>query len=73
MKLPIDIVPSISGLRFRWSQTVDSLAGIRTVDCEGLLTLSAEKAVADLIDLAKHLTAENGRLREQLASKTSKD
>lgn len=62
MKLPIDVIPGTNPPKFRWNQTVDSIAGVRTVQHEGTLPPIVENAVVLLIGVAKHTAIERDKL-----------
>lgn len=63
MNLPIDLVPGSSPPKFRWRQTIDTLAGRTVVEHDGMLPPSVEDAVAALIKITKRLAAECEELR----------
>lgn len=50
MQLPIDLIPGSHPPKFRWSRAVPQI-----IPCEGNLPATCEKAVAELITLAKGL------------------
>lgn len=64
MNLPIDVVKHSRPMRFRWTQTIDTLLGRKTVNCEGSLQQSVEQAIADLISLAKQQAKEIAQLKD---------
>lgn len=65
IKLPIDVVPGSHPIKFRWTQLIDHLGGDRVrSECVGALPSGVEKAVADLIALAKNLDVENTHLKK---------
>ena len=66
-KLPIDLVPDTNPPRFRWRQMVDTLAGYRVIEQEGMLPPSIDRSVEELVKMAKQLLADNILLRGQLS------
>ncbi len=68
VQLPIDVVPHTHPPKFRWQQSVSTMDGVRTVDCEGPLPPAVEGAVGRLVVLAKQLQKENEELQKQLVS-----
>lgn len=73
MNLPIDVVPSRlpEPPKFRWRQTVTTPNGIASVEMEGPVLPSMERALLDLIRIAKQLAVENEKLKLELASKAN--
>lgn len=73
--LPIDVVPNTDPPIFRWRQLVSNWGDGQSewVEHEGTLPPTCERAVVDLIVIAKRLQEENIRLRglvEPLQPKT---
>lgn len=66
LKLPIDVVPGSAPPKFRWRQTVDTLAGRQVIDHEATLPPTVEVAVVRLIGIAKQLMMENAALQGQV-------
>jgi hypothetical protein len=66
MDLPIDVVPGTTPPRFRWHFVVDTPVGKRCTQQEGSLPPVVEKAVADLIKLAKKLATECEALKKDV-------
>ena len=65
-KLPIDLVPDTNPPRFRWRQMVDTPAGYRVIEQEGMLPPSIDRSVEELVKMAKQLLADNVLLRGQI-------
>lgn len=71
MKLPIDVVPNNTNqLTFRW-RTV-GVGSIPPQDCEGMLPPPIERAVADLVVIAKQALMDNAMLRGQVEAMTNR-
>ena len=51
--LPIDIIPNTSPPRFRWRYSISTLDGMRTIECDGILSSTLEVALVELITLVK--------------------
>lgn len=66
MVLPIDLVPGTNPPQFRWRQVVDTIAGKRVVNHEGVLPPSVERAVETLVGVTKQLLMENAGLQGQV-------
>jgi hypothetical protein len=70
--LPIDVVPGIYPLTFRWSQTVTTPDGrIHVQDQYGGLPASVESAINALIVLTKKLQAEVKELKKTQTAQPS--
>ncbi len=71
IELPIDLVPNMHPLQFRWKQAVDSMVGRCTVHCSGSLPPGVDDAVAALIAITHKMETENAELRGKLAECTA--
>lgn len=67
MPLPIELIPGTRPPRFRWCQTISTLAGNRIISHEGTISTSLEDAVAELIELAQKQTDQIAILKQQVA------
>lgn len=63
-QLPIDVIPGTNPPRFRWRLKVDTIAGPKVVESEGLVLPSIESALVELISMVKKLQLENAVLRQ---------
>jgi hypothetical protein len=68
MDLPIDVVPGSNPPKFRWRHVTDTMAGKRTVDCNGCLPVSVEAAVAALVAMVKRMEKELAEARARCDS-----
>jgi len=66
MKLPITIRPKSNPPIFQWKQTIDTIAGIHTVDHEGAMPPTFEASLVNLIQLTKQLMFDNAALQGQI-------
>ena len=64
--LPIDVIPGFYPARFKWQQTVDTISGRRTLDCEGNLPVGVEAAVVKLIEITRALEADLEEARDAI-------
>ena len=74
MNLPIDVVPPgrlPAPPKFRWRQVVTTPNGPASVECEGSVVPSMERALVDLIGIARQLALENAQLKLELAPKAN--
>lgn len=53
MKLPIEIVPNSKPQKFRWKQTIKAPGGNRIINHEGVLPVSVEQTIVQLIESCK--------------------
>lgn len=65
MNLPIDVVSGTKPPKFRWSQTLSTPAGLRTVEHVACLPPTVEAAVEALIFMAKEQAQEITNLRKR--------
>ena len=63
MNLTIDQIPNTDPPKFRWKRRISTPIGMQTLDCEGMLPVAVETAVAQLIRDAKELLLENRKLK----------
>ncbi len=66
MNLPIDHIPGTNPPKFKWKQTVVTLTGSHTSECEGMVQITIEKALLELIGLAKQQEKEIIGLQKQI-------
>lgn len=71
-KLSIDVVPGTRPRHFRWKQVIETLAGERVVEHEGVLPPAVDDAVLALICLAKYQMKEIENLKKQVIELSSK-
>lgn len=64
MNLPIDVIPNTRPLKFKWRQVITSAVGNKTVEYEGEMPASVERAIESLIMIAKQLALENEELKK---------
>ncbi len=66
MNLPIDHIQGTNPPKFKWKQTVVTLTGSHTSECEGMVQITIEKALLELIGLAKQQEKEIETLKKDL-------
>lgn len=66
VKLPIDVIPGSDPPRFAWRRIIDTAGSREVIEMDGMVPVSIEKSLADLVQLTKRLARENASLRGQL-------
>lgn len=66
VRLPIELIPNTIPQSFLWRNTVNTPAGLVTQECRGGVPPTIEKALIDLIGIAKQTMMENASLRGQI-------
>lgn len=53
MKLPIRLIPNTDPPRFKWTQQIETIAGLQEVEEEGTVPLALESALIELIQFTE--------------------